>query len=165
MTNPALRQEGETPEEYRIFTKWLNMGPLRDNHEAAIRYYVQSHSFKWDDYLKIREANQWDARAAKWDADWVDPDVMRQTRNQARALKAQASMLGLGLCVEFLTRLTQQVAKAPEQTATVDELAKLSNLADKLSRSAFGEADSRIELTKPIQDLTDEELQEALAKV
>lgn len=157
MSRPWERRESETFTEYLLFSRWLKLAPSHQAEPQVVAAIARDVGIEWADVAEIRERNAWDERADAWQAQYVDPEIVRQLRNQDKALRGAISMQALTLVSEAMRRYLERVIAGEEVNAA--DLARVMELSDKASRRAFGDADVKVDLgQRTPSDLTEAEL-------
>lgn len=157
MDRPWERLDGETFEEYLLFSRWLKLSPAQQADGQTVAYLAREVGVEWAAVPDVRERNRWAERAAAWQDQYIDPEIVRALRNRDKALRGEISALGLTLVHEAMRRYVQRVVEGEDVPAA--DLQRVMDLSDKASRRAFGDADVKVDIGKRTPaDLSTEEL-------
>jgi hypothetical protein len=158
---PWGRQPGESALAYGQFAMYRDMGRTRTLAQAA-ELLTRSHP-----YLRaVAAAGHWADRAAAWDRE-QDRVYAEQLVQRRRDMAERHARIATGFLAKVVTRLT---TLDPSELSAAD-LVRMTDLAAKLERAAYGEPTSTVAVVGPtgqpleVADLTGMSAQQREARM
>jgi hypothetical protein len=137
--DPWERQPGESALAYGQYCMYRDMGRTRTLAQAA-ELLTRSHP-----YLRaVAAAGHWADRAAAWDRE-QDRIYTEQLTQRRRDMAERHAKIATGFLGKVVTRLT---SLDPGELTAAD-LVRMTDLAAKLERAAFGEPTSTVAVVGP----------------